>query len=99
MNVLKFLAVQALACGALLALAAPARPQAQNQNPPTIKSEVSLVNIFATVRDKNKRVITDLKQDNFKISEDGHQEKIAFFSSDLTLPITLGLLLDTSVSE
>ena len=58
-----------------------------------------MVNLFATVRDKNKRVVTDLKQDDFKISEDGHEEKVAFFSNEMALPITLGLLLDTSGSE
>jgi VWFA-related protein len=99
MRVWKRLVVQALACGAALTLATPAVPQGQTQNPPTIKTEVSLVNLFATVRDKNKRVVTDLKQDNFKIFEDGHEEKIAFFSKEVTLPITLGLLLDTSGSE
>jgi len=99
MQVWKRLALQALACSAALTLATPAVPQGQTQNPPTIKTEVSLVNLFATVRDKNKRVVTDLKQDNFKIFEDGHEEKIAFFSKEVTLPITLGLLLDTSGSE
>jgi VWFA-related protein len=99
MRVWKRLSVQALACGAALAMATPAVPQGQEQNPPTIKTVVNLVNLFATVRDKNKRVVTDLKQENFKISEDGHEEKIAFFSNDSTLPITMGLLLDTSVSE
>src|SRR5579863_1264418 len=91
-----------LACGAVLSLATPAVPQGQGQDQaqgPTIKAEVTLVNLFATVRDKNKRVITDLKKDNFKVFEDGHEEQIAFFSNDLTMPITLGLLLDTSVSE
>ena len=86
-----------------MALAGPALPQGQSQQglgqAPTIKAEVNLVNLFATVRDKNKRVITDLKQDDFKIFEDGHEEKISFFSKEVTLPITLGLLLDTSVSE
>jgi VWFA-related protein len=102
MRIWKRLAVQALACSASLAMAASAVPQGQQgqaQNPPTIKTEVSLVNLFATVRDKNKRVVTDLKQDNFKIFEDGHEEKIAFFSREMMLPITLGLLLDTSGSE
>lgn len=74
----------------------PSRPQGQG---PVIKSEVSLVNVFATVRDKNKRVLTDLKQDDFKIYEDGHEEKVAFFSKESALPVTLGLLLDTSGSE
>jgi VWFA-related protein len=94
---------QGLALCAALTLAVPALPQSQTQNqgqaPPVIKSEVTLVNLFATVRDKNKRVITDLKQDDFKIFEDGHEEKISFFSKEMNLPITLGLLLDTSGSE
>ena len=94
---------QGLALCAALALAVPALPQSQtldqSQTPPVIKSEVTLVNLFATVRDKNKRVITDLKQEDFKVLEDGHEEKISFFSKEMNLPITLGLLLDTSGSE
>jgi VWFA-related protein len=91
-----------LASAAALALAFAAIPQQNQQAPaqaPTIKAEVNLVNVFATVRDKNKRVITDLKQDDFKVFEDGHEEKISFFSKEMQLPITLGLLLDTSGSE
>ena len=90
-----------LACCASLALSLPS-PQASSQDQgqgPVIKTEVNLVNVFATVRDKNKRVVTDLKQDDFRISEDGHEEKISFFSKEMNLPITLGLLLDTSGSE
>jgi VWFA-related protein len=79
-----------------VALALPALPQGQT---PVIKTEVNLVNLFATVRDKNKRIVTDLKQDDFKVFEDGHEEKVAFFSKEMALPITLGLLLDTSGSE
>ena len=102
--------MQGLACAAALVLAAPAlpgppRPQSASQGQqapgqtPTIKAEVNLVNLFATVRDKNKRIVTDMKQSDFKIFEDNHQESIAFFSKDMNLPITLGLLLDTSGSE
>jgi VWFA-related protein len=91
-----------LASCAALALALPTLPQAAGQDQgqgPVIKTEVNLVNVFATVRDKNKRIITDLKQDDFKIFEDGHEEKISFFTKEMNLPITLGLLLDTSGSE
>jgi VWFA-related protein len=99
--------LRCLAWATSLALAIPALPQtagqtqsqSQSQAPPVIKSEVSLVNLFATVRDKNKRIVTDLKQDDFKVFEDGREEKIAFFSKEMALPITLGLLLDTSGSE
>ncbi len=84
--------------------AASAEPDAESQTQgqgqtPVIKTEVTLVNVFATVRDKSKHIVTNLTQDDFKLSEDGHDEKIAFFNKEVTLPITLGLLLDTSGSE
>jgi VWFA-related protein len=113
MGLFKKLGLAGLAFAAAVALALPALPgprQSQDQQPtpkgqqsqgqtPTIKAEVNLVNLFATVRDKNKRVVTDMKQDDFKIFEDNHEESIAFFSKEMNLPITLGLLLDTSGSE
>jgi VWFA-related protein len=76
----------------------PAQPQ-DSQQGPVIRSQVTLVNLFATVRDHNKRIVTDLKQQDFKIQEDGQDQQIAFFSREVTLPITLALLLDTSGSE
>jgi VWFA-related protein len=84
--------------GVALLLAVPALPQGQAQAP-TIKTEVNLVNLFATVRDKNKRIVTNLTQDDFKVTEDGKEEKVSFFSKEMALPITLGLMLDTSGSE
>lgn len=73
--------------------------QQRDQQNPTIKSEVNLVNIFATVRDKKKQIIPSLKQEDFRIFENDQEQKIAFFSAEKTLPITLGLLIDTSGSE
>jgi VWFA-related protein len=93
------------ACAVVFSLAVPALPQSpQTQEPiqsqgPAIKAQVNLVNIFATVRDKNKRIVTDLKQDDFKVAEDNQPQTISFFSKEMNLPITLGLLLDTSGSE
>jgi VWFA-related protein len=72
----------------------PAAPQG-----PVIRTQVNLVNLFVTVRDKSKRIVTDLKQDDFKILEDNQPQQIAFFSKEVTLPITLALMLDTSGSE
>ena len=46
----------------------PSKPNPKDKRP-TIKAEVNLVNLFATVRDKNKRIVTDLKQEDFKISK------------------------------
>src|SRR5208282_5627539 len=81
------------------AIVLPALPQEPVVQGPTIKTSVNLVNLFVTVRDKNKRIVTNLTQDDFKIAEDNQDQKIAFFSKEVTLPITLGLLMDTSGSE
>jgi VWFA-related protein len=81
------------------AVALPALPQEPTIQGPTIKTSVNLVNLFVTVRDKSKRIVTDLKQDDFKVAEDNQDQKIAFFSKEVTLPITIGLLMDTSGSE
>jgi len=80
-------------------LALPGKPQESAAQGGTIKSQVNLVNLFATVRDKSKRIVPSLKQEDFRISEDNQDQKIAFFSREVSLPITLALLLDTSGSE
>jgi len=78
----------------------------QTKNPPAtqgpqqpIRVEVSLVNLFVTVRDKQKRIVPDLTNNDFRVLEDGQEQKIAFFTHETSLPITLGLLIDTSGSE
>ena len=78
--------------------AVPAAPQDPQQGP-ALKRSVNLVNLFATVRDKNKRIVGDMKQEDFNIFEENEGQKIAFFSKEVTQPITLGLLIDTSGSE
>ena len=82
-----------------ISLALPAMPQDPTPQGGTIKSQVTLVSIFATVRDKNKKIVTDLKKEDFKLTEDNADQTIAFFSKESTLPITLAMLLDTSGSE
>jgi VWFA-related protein len=86
--ILSVLCISALAAG--LVYAAP---------PGQIRVQVNLVNLFATVRDKHKAIVTGLKQDDFKVYEDGQSQEITNFSADSNLPITLGLLIDTSGSE
>src|SRR4051812_28210508 len=65
-----------------------------------IRIQVNLVNLFATVRDKKtKRIVTDMEQSEFKLTEDNVEQKIISFSRETTLPITMALLIDTSGSE
>jgi VWFA-related protein len=68
----------------------------QSQKPLTVQT--TLVNVFVTVRDKRHEIVSDLSQNDFKVLEDGQEQKIAFFSKEVNLPITLGLLIDTSGS-
>jgi VWFA-related protein len=76
----------------------PAVPQEPAQGG-AISAQVSLVSLFATVRDKNKGIVSNLTQNDFKVYQDNEEQKIAFFSKEVTLPVTLGLLIDTSGSE
>ncbi|HLK04757.1 MAG TPA: VWA domain-containing protein [Candidatus Acidoferrum sp.] len=88
-----------LSLGCVSPLADRAAAQEPVQSGGAISTQVSLVSLFATVRDKNKRIVTDLTQNDFQVFQDNEQQKIAFFSKEVTLPITIGLLIDTSGSE
>lgn len=70
-------------------------PQARQQ----LKIQTSVVSVFVTVRDKHHDIISNLAKDDFKVYEDGVEQKVSFFSKDMNLPITLGLLIDTSGSQ
>jgi VWFA-related protein len=108
-RILNLALLTAAAALALLVLA-PLRPSAVAAGGPAasasasaaaqIRIQVSLVNLFITARDKKtKRIATDLQQADFKVSEDNAEQKIASFATESNLPITLGLLIDTSGSE
>src|SRR3984957_20298294 len=86
--ILSYLCVASLAGGLAFARA-----------PGQIRVQVNLVNLFATVRDKHKAIVTGLKQDDFQVYEDGQLQEITNFSAESNLPITLGILMDTSGSE
>jgi len=67
--------------------------------PGQIRVQVNLVNLYATVRDKHRAIVTGLKQDDFQVLEDGQPQEITNFTEETGLPLTIGLLLDTSGSE
>jgi VWFA-related protein len=71
----------------------------QNPNTPGFSTTVKVVNLFATVRNSKGQVVTDLTQDDFLLDEDGRPQTIRYFSRETDLPLTLGLLVDTSGSE
>jgi VWFA-related protein len=65
---------------------------------PTFKASVEIVNAFVTVRDKKGAIIKDLTQEDFTLKEDGRKQTIRYFSRESDLPLTIGLIIDTSPS-
>lgn len=63
----------------------------------TIGVDVNLVVLHATVLDHKGRMINDLKQENFRVFEDGAPQKLAVFTH-ADIPVTMGIVIDDSGS-
>jgi VWFA-related protein len=89
----------------LLAVRLPAqqKPSAPEQTPastaPTIAVDARLVNLPVVVRDKKGALVQTLTKDDFILQVDGKPQVIRYFDKDTNLPLTLGLLVDTSRSQ
>ena len=77
----------------------PASGWLRAQQSPGYSTTVKVVNLLAIVRDKQGKLIKDLTQDDFVLDEDGLPQTIRYFSRETDLPLTLGLLVDTSGSQ
>jgi VWFA-related protein len=71
----------------------PTKPEA------TFKVNVNLVSLFFTARDKHNGLIPTLSRSDCSIFEDKQPQTIKSFSAETDLPLTLGILLDTSGSQ
>lgn len=89
-------------CIAVVAAAALERllPAQQPAAAPDTKfsTDVKVVNVFATVRSQKGQIVKGLTQNDFVLDEDGQPQTIRYFSAESDLPLTLGLLVDTSGS-
>ena len=73
--------------------------QAQDQSVETLKVNVDVVQLFFNVKDKHGALIPNLNKDNFALFEDGHPQVIKYFKAESDLPLTLGMLIDSSGSQ
>jgi VWFA-related protein len=73
----------------------PARQQDQT---PTFRKNVNVVNVFFTVKDKHGALVPNLNKGDFQVFEDGKPQTIKYFSAESNLPLTLGILIDSSGS-
>lgn len=69
-------------------------------SPTTLRVTSNLVDLFFVARDSHHHhLITDLTKSDCKISEDHVPQKLATFALRSNLPLTIGLLLDTGISQ
>jgi len=81
-----------------LAAALPAALLRAQEDNASFSTDVKVVSILATVRDKDGRIVSNLNKEDFDLTEDGRPQQIKYFSRETDLPLTLGLLIDTSGS-
>jgi Ca-activated chloride channel family protein len=69
------------------------------QDGDVVRVETDLTNILFTASDKQKRFITNLRQEDVRVTEDGQAQEIFTFARQTDLPLSLAILIDTSISE
>jgi len=62
-------------------------------------ADVNVVNVLVSARDKQGKIVHDLTKDDFTLDEDGRTQVIKYFTQQTDMPLTLGLLVDTSGSQ
>ncbi|HLJ90747.1 MAG TPA: VWA domain-containing protein [Candidatus Angelobacter sp.] len=70
----------------------------QQDTAPTFRKNVRLVNVFFTAKDNHGSPVASLTKEDFEVLEDGKPQTIKYFASESNLPLTLGLLIDSSGS-
>ena len=88
-----------LSAGVPLLRAQASQESDRDQSLETLKVNVDVVQLFFNVKDKKGALIPDLKKDNFQIFEDGKPQTIKYFNAESNLPLTLGILIDSSGSQ
>ena len=73
--------------------------RAQDQSVETLKVNVEVVQLFFNVKDKHGALIPNLEKDKFDLFEDGQLQTIKYFKAESDLPLTLGILIDSSGSQ
>lgn len=64
-----------------------------------IKIETEVVNVLFTAQDRDRRLLTDLKQGDFRVVENGEVQEVVAFSRQVDLPLSLAIMIDTSASQ
>ncbi|HJT69052.1 MAG TPA: VWA domain-containing protein, partial [Terriglobales bacterium] len=65
----------------------------------TFRANTNVVELFFNVKDKKGGLIPSLQKDNFEVFEDKKPQTIKYFSAESQLPLTMGILIDSSASQ
>ncbi len=76
-----------------------AKPRTGADGNATFRVDVDVVNLLATVRNQSGAIVNDLNKEDFLLLEDGVEREIRYFSRQTDLPLTMGILFDTSRSQ
>ena len=74
-------------------------PPTPNPEDEEIKIDTEVVNVLFTAQDKDRRLLLGLKKEDIQILEDGKPQNIDAFSRQVDLPMSLAILIDTSISQ
>ena len=77
---------------------APPPPEVPLASTQAIRRDVNLVDVLFTVFNRQNKIVANLEQKDFRVTDDGAPQQILFFSRQTDLPLRVGLLLDTSNS-
>jgi VWFA-related protein len=86
-------------CKSWLAVILLAAAPVPAQDEVSIRVDVDLVSVLCTVRDSHGGLVSHLRQDDFVVVEEGKPQIIRHFEQETGLPLTVGLLVDTSNSQ
>jgi len=97
-------------CLTLLAGTQATNPAHTDENPPPkpkvrFSPEVvnvyanTYVDIYAVVEDRKGRLVSNLDQEDFRVTEENVPQQIQYFSRETDAPLTIGTVVDTSPSQ
>src|SRR5688572_9694432 len=76
-----------------------AKPTPPDEEDEVFKVETESVSVLFTAQDKMRKLLTNLKQEDIKILENGQVQEVSAFSRQVDLPLSLAILIDTSASQ
>ncbi len=77
----------------------PTPPPIIEDDDEIIKIDTEVVNVLFTAQDKSRRLLTNLKEGDVRLIEDGEAQEITAFYRQIDLPLSLAILIDTSASQ